>query len=582
MVFMVYCALTIGFWNKRSSLSGHSMKGSAIPTGPTPGIGAQGLADLPPAAGQRPVRYGFFARLASSLFTDGALMADPILIAKHGDIECVLLPGLANRHGLITGATGTGKTITLQTLAENFSRLGVPVFMADVKGDLTGITQKGTLPDKVAKIIAERGLPAPASVACPATLWDVFGEQGHPVRATVSDMGPLLLARMLALNEIQAGVLNLVFKIADDNGLLLLDLKDLRAMLQHVGDNAKDFTTEYGNVSAASIGAIQRGLLQIEEQGGDRFFGEPMLNIADFMQTVAGRGVVNILAADKLMNAPQLYATFLLWMLSELFEQLPEIGDPEKPKLVFFFDEAHLLFTDAPKALIERIELVVRLVRSKGVGVYFVTQNPLDVPDSVLAQLGNRVQHALRAFTPRDQKAVAAAASTMRANPKLDVQTAITELAVGEALVSLLDDKGRPSVTERVFVLPPGSQIGPITPEQRKALIAGSLVAGIYEKTVDRESAYERLKGRTAAAADAAQSLPQQAPGTTPATQESGGGLMGSLGSILFGSTGPRGGKHEGLAESAARSAVRSVGSAVGREIVRGVLGSLLGGGRRR
>jgi DNA helicase HerA-like ATPase len=358
-------------------------------------------------------------------------------------------------------------------------------------------------------------------------------------------------------------------------------------MLQHVGDNAKDFTTEYGNVSAASVGAIQRGLLQIEEQGGSKFFGEPMLDIADFMQTVDGKGVVNILAADKLMNAPRLYATFLLWMLSELFEQLPEIGDPDKPKLVFFFDEAHLLFTDAPKALIERIELVVRLVRSKGVGVYFVTQNPLDIPDTVLAQLGNRVQHALRAFTPRDQKAVAAAASTMRANPKLDVQTAITELAVGEALVSLLDEKGRPSVTERVFVLPPGSQIGPITPEQRKALIAGSLVAGVYEKTIDRESAYEKLKGRATVAADNARaSQPQppsqpQVPGAAP-VPPSDGGLMGSLGSILFGSTGPRGGKHEGLAESAARSAVRTVGSAVGREIVRGVLGSLLGGGRRR
>jgi len=511
-------------------------------------------------------------------------MAEPILVAKHGDTECVLLPGLANRHGLITGATGTGKTITLQTLAESFSKIGVPVFMADVKGDLTGITQKGVLPEKVAKIIAERGLPAPEPAACPATLWDVFGEQGHPVRATVSDMGPLLLARMLALNEIQAGVLNLVFKIADDNGMALLDLKDLRAMLQHVGENAKDFTTEYGNVSAASVGAIQRGLMQIEEQGGDKFFGEPMLTIDDFMQTVDGKGVINILTADKLMNAPRLYATFLLWMLSELFEQLPEIGDPEKPKLVFFFDEAHLLFTDAPKALVERIELVVRLVRSKGVGVYFVTQNPLDVPDSVLAQLGNRVQHALRAFTPRDQKAVKAAASTMRANPGLDVETAITELAVGEALVSFLDSKGRPSVTERVFVLPPGSQIGPITPQQRKALIASSLVAGVYEKTVDRESAYEKLKGRSLASADAAQSMQQESAGkaAAPAAQESGGGLMGSLGSILFGSTGPRGGKHEGLAESAARSAVRSVGSAVGREIVRGVLGSLLGGGRRR
>ncbi|HEY9239268.1 MAG TPA: helicase HerA-like domain-containing protein, partial [Burkholderiaceae bacterium] len=430
-------------------------------------------------------------------------MAEPILIARHDATECFLLPALANRHGLITGATGTGKTITLQTLAENFSRLGVPVFLADVKGDLTGITQSGSVGAKLAAVLKERGIEPSPPVACPATLWDVFATdkaaQGHPVRATVSDMGPLLLSRMLALNEIQQGVLQLVFKIADDNGMLLLDLKDLRAMLQYVGDNSSQFTTEYGNVSAASIGAIQRGILQIDEQGGDRFFGEPMLNIDDFMQTVDGKGVVNILAADQLMNAPRLYATFLLWMLSELFEQLPEVGDLDQPKLVFFFDEAHLLFNEAPKALVERIELVVRLVRSKGVGVYFVTQNPLDIPDTVLAQLGNRVQHALRAFTPRDQKAVKAAASTMRANPGLDIETAITELAVGEALVSLLDAKGRPSVTQRVFVIPPGSQIGPITPEQRKALIAGSLVAGVYEKAVDRESAYESLKGRAAA-----------------------------------------------------------------------------------
>jgi hypothetical protein len=506
-------------------------------------------------------------------------MPDPILVAKHGDIECFMLPGLANRHGLITGATGTGKTITLQTLAENFSRLGVPVFMADVKGDLTGISQKGTLPPKVAAIIKERGLPEPESVACPATLWDVFGEQGHPVRATVSDMGPLLLGRMLALNETQAGVLNIIFKIADDNGLLLLDLKDLRAMLQYVGDNAAQFTTEYGNVSAASVGAIQRGLLQIDEQGGSKFFGEPMLNIADFMQTESGAGVINILAADKLLNAPRLYATFLLWMLSELFEQLPEVGDLEQPKLVFFFDEAHLLFNDAPKALVERIELVVRLVRSKGVGVYFVTQNPLDIPDTVLAQLGNRVQHALRAFTPRDQKAVKSAATTMRANPKLDIETAITELAVGEALVSFLDAKGRPSVTERAFVLPPGSQIGPITPEQRKALIANSLVAGVYEKTVDRESAFEKLKGRAEAAAGAAPAASGGAKSAQAPAEE--GGLMGGLKDVLFGSTGPRGGKREGLAEAAAKSAMRSVGSAVGRQIVRGVLGSLLGGTRR-
>jgi len=488
--------------------------------------------------------------------------------------------GPANRHGLITGATGTGKTITLQTLAEGFSRIGVPVFMADVKGDLTGISQTGRVSDKLARVLAERGIEAPTPLACPTTLWDVFGEQGHPVRATISDMGPLLLSRMLALNETQAGVMNLVFKIADDQGLALLDLKDLRAMLQHVGENAKDFTTEYGNISAASVGAMQRGLLQIEQQGGDRFFGEPMLDIADFMQTVEGRGVVNILAADKLMTAPRLYATFLLWMLSELFETLPEVGDLDKPKLVFFFDEAHLLFNEAPKVLVERIELVVRLVRSKGVGVYFVTQNPLDIPDSVLGQLGNRVQHALRAFTPRDQKAVQSAASTMRANPKLDIATAITELGVGEALVSFLDEKGRPAVTERVFVMPPGSQIGPVTPEQRQALRQGSLVAGVYEAAVDRESAFEKLKGRASAGAGAEQAGPGGLAGAGGAS--SAGGLLGGLTDMLFGSTGPRGGRKEGMAEAAARSAMRSVGSAVGREIVRGVLGSLLGGGRRR
>ena len=508
-------------------------------------------------------------------------MAEPLLIAKHNTIECHLLPGLANRHGLITGATGTGKTVTLQTLAENFSRIGVPVFMADVKGDLTGASQPGKIGDKLAAVLKERGLDLPTPLACPTTLWDVFGEQGHPVRATVSDMGPLLLGRMLNLNETQLGVLNLVFKIADDNGMLLLDLKDLRAMLQYVGDNAKEFTTEYGNVSAASVGAIQRGLLQIEQQGGTQFFGEPMLNIQDFMQTVDGQGVINILAADKLMNSPRLYATFLLWMLSELFEQLPEIGDPDQPKLVFFFDEAHLLFNEAPKVLVERIELVVRLVRSKGVGVYFVTQNPLDIPDSVLAQLGNRVQHALRAFTPRDQKAVKATATTMRQKPGLDIETAITELAVGEALVSFLDAKGRPSITERVFVLPPGSQLGPITPQQRQTLVANSLVAGVYEKLVDRESAYEKLKGRAAeASAQAPANGSKGTPGNT--ADDSGGGLMGGLNDVLFGSTGPRGGKRDGLAQTMAKSAVRTMGTSLGKEILRGVLGSIFGGSKRR
>ena len=504
-------------------------------------------------------------------------MAEPILIAKNAATTCELLPALANRHGLITGATGTGKTVTLQTMAENLSRIGVPVFMADVKGDLTGISQAGKIGEKMAGILKERGIDPPTSAACPSTLWDVFGEQGHPVRATISDMGPLLLGRMLNLNETQAGVLNIVFKIADDNGMLLLDLKDLRAMLQYVGDNGSEFTTQYGNVSAASVGAIQRGLLQIESQGANKFFGEPMLNISDFMQTVDGKGVINILAADKLLTSPRLYATFLLWMLSELFEQLPEVGDLEQPKLVFFFDEAHLLFNEAPKVLVERIELVVRLVRSKGVGVYFVTQNPLDIPDSVLAQLGNRVQHALRAFTPRDQKAVKATAQTMRQKPGLDIETAITELAVGEALISLLDSKGRPSVTERVYVLPPGSQIGPITPEQREVLLKNSLVAGVYEKAQDRESAYEKLQGRVQAGAAAAQTLP----GGGAAGKTDSGGIMGGLKDVLFGTTGPRGGMHDGLAQSMAKSAVRTIGSTVGREIIRGVLGSLFGGRRR-
>ena len=521
-------------------------------------------------------------------------MTDPIVIAQQGNIQCFLRPDRANRHGLITGATGTGKTITLQTMAEAFSRIGVPVFMADVKGDLTGISQTGSLGDKLSKVIKERGLPTPEFAAFPVTLWDVFGEQGHPVRATVSDLGPLLLARMLNLNETQAGVLQLVFKIADDQGLLLLDMKDLRAMCQQVGDNGSQFTTEYGNISAASIGAIQRGLMQIETQGGDKFFGEPMLNIEDFMQTDGtGRGVVNVLAADKLMHAPRLYATFLLWLLSELFEVLPEVGDLDKPKLVFFFDEAHLLFADAPKALIERIELVVRLVRSKGVGVYFVTQNPLDIPDTVLAQLGNRVQHALRAFTPRDQKAVKSAAETMRQNPKLDIETSITELAVGEALVSFLDEKGRPSVTERVYVLPPASQIGPISAEQRKTLITASIVAGVYEKAVDRESAFEAIKGRTSsrmADPDTAQkkidamsrAAKQDTAATgagagSAATAQGGGSLLDSLGSLLGGGARRT---RASAGEQMFKSAAGAIGREVGRQIIRGVLGGIFGGRR--
>ena len=500
-------------------------------------------------------------------------MSDPILIARHGDIACSILPGLANRHGLITGATGTGKTVTLQKLAESFSQIGVPVFLSDVKGDLTGISQPGNIGGKMAGILKERGIDLPTPMACPATLWDVFGEQGHPVRATISDMGPLLLARMLDLNDTQTGVLNIVFRIADDNGMLLLDMKDLRALLQYVGDNGKQFTTTYGNISAASVGAIQRGLLQIESQGGDRFFGEPMLDISDLMQTVGGKGVINILAADRPLQSPRLYATSLLWMLSELFEALPEVGDPEKPKLVFFFDEAHLLFDAAPKVLLERIELVVRLVRSKGVGVYFVTQNPIDIPDTVLAQLGNRVQHALRAYTPRDQKAVRTTAETMRPNPAIDIKRAITELATGEALVSFLDEKGRPGITQRVFVIPPGSQIGPITPEQRQTLLSGSLVAGTYEKMVDRESAYEKLQQRGSAEISA-----QQGSASAPGGEDD--VILGTVKDVLFGRTGPRGGKSEGILESAAKSAARSIGSNIGRQIVRGVLGSLLGGRR--
>jgi len=508
-------------------------------------------------------------------------MPEPILIAQHGQTQCFLQPDKANRHGLITGATGTGKTITLQTLAEGFAKIGVPVFMADIKGDLTGISRPGSATPKLSKVLQERGLTAPDYEAFSTTLWDVFGEQGHPVRATVSDLGPLLLSRMLNLNDTQAGVLQLVFKIADDAGLLLLDMKDLRAMCQDVGDNASSYTTEYGNISAASIGAIQRGLMQIEEQGGNKFFGEPMLNIEDFMQTdVHGRGLINILAADKLMNSPRLYSTFLLWMLSELFETLPEVGDLDKPKLVFFFDEAHLLFNDAPKVLIERIELVVRLVRSKGVGVYFVTQNPLDIPDSVLAQLGNRVQHALRAFTPRDQKAVKSAASTMRPNPGLDIGAAITELAVGEALISFLDDKGRPCPTERVYVFPPASQIGPITAEERQALLADSIVAGVYEKTLDRDSAFEKLKGHAAARAAQAEEQAKASPKTRGATAEpaaqEGGGLLDSLGSLLGGG----GGRRTSAGEQLFKSAASSIGREVGRQIIRGVLGGIFGGKR--
>jgi DNA helicase HerA-like ATPase len=502
-------------------------------------------------------------------------MTQPLLVAKSKTAELELLPALANRHGLIAGATGTGKTVTLQTLAQGFSRIGVPVFMADVKGDLSGLAQPGAASPKLKERLDLLKLKDFAFGACPVVFWDVFGERGHPARATVTGVGPLLLGRMLGLNDTQQGVLTLVFKIADDSGLLLLDMKDLRAMLQHVGENATDFTTEYGNVSTASIGAIQRGLLELEQQGGEKLFGEPALNIDDLMQVDRGQGVVNILAGEKLMGAPKLYSTFLLWLLSELFEHLPEVGDPEKPKLVFFFDEAHLLFNEAPKALLEKIEQVVRLIRSKGVGVYFVTQNPLDIPDSVLGQLGNRVQHALRAFTPKDQKAVKSAAQTMRPNPKLDVEAAITELSVGEALVSLLDDKGRPSVVERAFVIPPASRIGPLTEAERAAAIKASALYGHYEKAIDRESAYEKLKGRTVARQESAST-------GAPAPAGEAGGLMGTLGEVLMGKTGPRGGHRDGLIESMAKSTARTIGSQIGREVVRGVLGSIMGGAKRR
>ena len=485
-------------------------------------------------------------------------MIAPLLIAKSKDKEIHLLPQLANRHGLITGATGTGKTVTLQKMAEAFASIGVPVFMADVKGDLSGVGAPGVESPKLKERLAALGITEFTPRANTTVFWDVFGEAGHPVRATVSDMGPLLLARLLNLNDTQAGVLQLVFKIADDQGLLIIDLKDLRATIQYVGDNAKEFTTQYGNISAASIGAIQRGLLGIETQGGDKFFGEPMLDIADLMQTDAdGRGVINILAADKLYNSPKLYSTFLLWMLAELFEQLPEVGDVDKPKLVFFFDEAHLLFNEAPKALLEKIEQVVRLIRSKGVGVYFVTQSPADVPDDVLGQLGNRVQHALRAFTPRDQKAVRVAAQTFRPNPAFDTEALITNLGVGEALVSTLDASGTPTQVERVKVAPPGSRIGPITPAERRALMAESLVKGVYDEPVDRESAYEILTGRAT-----------QASREEPVERDAGA------------ETARRVSSRQSPLEAFATSTLRSVGSQLGRTLVRGLLGSLLGGKR--
>ena len=509
-------------------------------------------------------------------------MINPLVIARHDKKDVALLPALANRHGLITGATGTGKTVTLQTLAEAFSAIGVPVFMADVKGDLSGLAAPGKAGEKLNARLAQLGIDDWQASAFPAVFWDVFGENGHPVRATVSDMGPLLIGRLLNLNDTQAGVLQIVFKIADDEGLLLLDLKDLRAMVQYVGENSGEYKTKYGNVSTASIGAIQRGLLSIEEQGGDAFFGEPMLDIADLMQTDAkGRGVINILAGEKLLLAPRVYSTFLLWLLAELFEQLPEAGDLDKPKIVFFFDEAHLLFSEAPPALLEKVEQVVRLIRSKGVGIYFVTQNPLDVPEKVLGQLGNRVQHALRAFTPRDQKAVKTAAETLRPNPAFSAESAITELGVGEALISCLDEKGTPQMVQRAFVIPPASRIGPLSADERRAAIESSLIYGHYEKLVDRESAFEKLQGQQAVST----ATPAQA-SNVPAGQGNASGGFGDMLGGLFGGGGNsapsrgRGREPDSLGSVLAKSAIRTIGSSLGREIVRGVLGSILGGRR--
>jgi DNA helicase HerA-like ATPase len=482
----------------------------------------------------------------------------PVARASKDEPELVILPQMANRHGLVAGATGTGKTVTLRVIAEKLSRIGVPVFMADVKGDLSGLAMPGTPSPRLADRAAQLGVKLDPAGA-PVVFWDVFGEQGHPLRATVSEMGPLLLGRMLNLNDVQEGVLNVVFKVADEQGLLLLDLKDLRAMLQSVSENAAAFQRTYGNVSPASVGAIQRALLVLEQQGGDRFFGEPAVNLLDFLQTDGkGEGVVNVLAADRLFQSPRLYATFLLWLLSETYEKLPEAGDLDQPKLVFFFDEAHLLFTDAPPALLEKIEQVVRLIRSKGVGVFFVTQNPLDVPDTVLGQLGNRVQHALRAFTPRDQKAVKTAAGTFRQKPGLDTEKAITELGVGEALVSFLDARGTPGIVERALVYPPRSRLEPLTAAERRQVVEGSAVFGAYEKTVDRESAYEKLQARAAerSAQEAVAPVPRGRP--PPPSQA------------------------EKVISAAVTSAARTVGSTLGRELIRGVLGGLFGGGRRR
>jgi uncharacterized protein len=491
-------------------------------------------------------------------------------IAKS-DKEIFLVPKMANRHGLIAGATGTGKTVSLQVMAETFSEMGVPVFVTDIKGDLSGISKMGTDNPKITERVSKLGIDGYSHRQFPVCFWDIYGEQGHPLRTTVSEMGPLLLSRLLNLNDIQSSVLSLVFKIADSNGLLLLDMKDLRKMVEFIGENREKYLSEFGNISPASIGAIQRGLITLEEEGAEKFFGEPALNILDFIQTDnKGMGVINVLTADKLMMAPRTYSTFLLWLLSELFEELPEAGDLDKPKLVFFFDEAHLLFNEAPKVLLEKIEQVVRLVRSKGVGIYFITQNPLDVPDSILGQLGNRIQHALRAFTPRDQKAVKAAAETFRANPKLDVEKEITELGVGEALVSFLDEKGIPSMVERALIIPPQAQIGAITPDDRQKVIKSSMVYGVYEKLVDRESAFEVLQGKLAAQKANEETIAQQKQMEAESKQQGAGG--GIFGGGLMGE----------LTKIAGKSVTRQIGNEVGRQLVRGLMGSIFGGSTGR
>ena len=493
--------------------------------------------------------------------------SDGVFLGKGVD-DCHLLLSAANRHGMVAGATGTGKTATLRVLAEGFSKAGVPVFAPDIKGDLAGLCMPAEQKPFIAERLARIGNPPWAPEGHPVVFWDLFGELGHPLRATVSEMGPTLLARMLQLNDTQEGVLNIVFRIADEQGLLLVDLKDLRAMLVHVGENADTHTLKFGNIAAASIGAIQRALLTLENQGGDAFFGEPALDLNDLLFTdESGRGAIHVLAAEKLFGNPKLYATFLLWMLSELFEQMPEVGDLEKPKLVFFFDEAHLLFDDAPKALVDKVEQVVRLIRSKGVGVYFISQSPLDVPDDVLGQLGNKVQHALRAFTPKDRKSVKAVADNFRENPSFKASDAVQELAVGEALVSTLDAKGIPSVVDRVLIVPPSGRMGAITPAERAAVMSRSPLKGLYDEAVDRESAYEILRER--AASDAATKAPARA-GRRPQRRNWGEPPAPRP------TPAPRRSNRQTVAEAATKSAVRSIATSLGRALVRGVLGSLL------